>query len=139
MNAPRFVLNHSCGVSLRTGLSESDLLASLPMLAGAGRDMRTGWVWYRLPVFQDSEVLVSIAAGFHLGVLEMLLVSDSSPRFGSNWDDWSESKERDRAASISSWLSSKGYSSGEYVWGSIWSGYDPKGGSGCASIRLAAA
>ena len=139
MNPPRFVLNHSSDISLCAGLSESAFLASLPMLAGNGRDMRTGWVWYRLPAFEDSGVLVSISAGFNLGVLEMLLLSDSSSKYGSSWDDWSEARERDRAASITKWLSAKGYSSGQYGWGSVWSGYDPKGGSGCASIRLVAA
>ena len=100
------------------------------------RDMDNGYVWLDLPAMADTGVSVGASLGFWHGQLEAISLSDTDPTFGANWDDWSEAKEKRRAESIGSWLTGKGLPPGPYGWGSVWCGYDSRGGGGSATIRL---
>lgn len=130
-----FELRHPASLSIGRGLAEAAVLAAFPGQDLQREDMGTGWVWISLPRFQDGEVLVAISLGFNRGRLELISLTDADPRFGKSWDDWSEAQERLRGESIGRWLAGRGYPSGSYPWGTVWSGYDAKGGFGTASIR----
>jgi hypothetical protein len=59
----------------------------------------------------------------------------SDPRFGSSWDDHSLAKEMDRKASHEKLLSACLGSKRTFPWGSVWSGYDERGGGSAIIIR----
>jgi hypothetical protein len=130
----QFILQHPAGLSISSSLTEADLAG----IDCPRNDMRTGWVWYQLPAYQDGDVTVGIALGFNLGKLEQVSLSDTHNKFGTGWDNWSEQKEKLRAKSIGDWLSRKGFRVGSHSWGSVWCGYDAKGGFGAALVQLAA-
>jgi hypothetical protein len=132
-----FEFDHSKALRISRRLSEAELTSVLPEVGESKNDMRTGWVWYRLPPLKDGEVVVGITLGFSSGVLESITLTDIHAKYGAGWNEWSEGKERLRAASIGSWLGSKGYPVGTYSWGSIWVGYDAKGGFGSALVQYA--
>lgn len=100
------------------------------------RDMGNGYVWLDLPAMSDMGVSVGASLGFWHGRLEAISLSDTDPAFGRNWDEWSEAAERRRAESIGAWLTGKGLAPGAYPWGTVWCGYDSRGGGGSATIRL---
>lgn len=132
-----FELIHPVGIRIARGLTHAALLASASGHDLPHDDMGTGWVWVRLPAFQDGDVLVAASLGFHRGTLEQISLSDASSKFGSSWNDWSEEQEQLRAASIGGWLKNRGYPPGQYSWGSVWAGYDQKGAFGSAGVRYA--
>jgi hypothetical protein len=136
MMCEHFELEHPSGVLLSRALTEDALLKLLPDVAQSKNDMRTGWVWYRLPPIHDGEYLIVFGLGFHNGLLEMMALADGNARFGTNWNEWSEEKERLRAKSTESWLYGKGFHVGTYPWGSIGADFDPKGGKGSATVLL---
>lgn len=123
---------HPAGVAISPSLTEIELAG----IMRSRTDMGTGGGWYSLPTFQDGEIVVGIALGFHAGRLEQISLSDANPGFGDSWPSFSERQEHLRAKSIGNWLARKGLSLGTYSWGSVWAGYDPKGGLGSAVIRL---
>jgi hypothetical protein len=133
MNNREFSLHHPSGITISPSLTEVELAA----VSCSRRDMGTAWVWYQLPTFQEGEIIVAIALGFHAGRLVQLSLSDANPKFGDSWSVFSEHQERLRAQSVGAWLASKGLFLGTYSWGSVWAGYDPKGGFGSAVIQLA--
>lgn len=137
-NVEEFELLHPLGLRISRSLTEAALLSSFQHGQLKRTDMHTGWVWYRLPTFAESELLIVISLGFNSGVLEHVSLSDTHPRYGTSWNDWSEEKELLRARQIGSWLTGKGFASGTYSWGVIWAGYDAKGGFGHAAVQYAA-
>jgi hypothetical protein len=98
--------------------------------------MGNGWVWYRLPAFPDADVSVVASLAFNRGVLEEISLADANSKYGASWNDWSEERERARAASIGAWLNTRGFPAGNYSWGQVWWGYDAKGGGGSAVVRF---
>jgi len=98
--------------------------------------MGNGWVWVRLPVFAEGDVIVDISLGFHRGRLEQIALTDAHAQYGTNWNDASEKQERLRAVSIGNWLAAKGFPASRYAWGSVEAGYDAKSCSGSASVRF---
>ncbi len=77
---------------------------------------------------------MSISLGFNNGILERVGIADAHPRYGVSWDEWSEERQRQRALSIGTWITKLGFPKGSYLWGSVWYGYDSKGGSGSALV-----
>lgn len=138
MTTASFEIQHPQGPRIAPGLTEPLLLQTIPSVIKSKRDMGTGWVWYSLPPFEDGEIIVAISLGFNLGTLGMIGLADAHDKFGTSWSEWSEDKERARASSIGSWLTKRGIGAGNYSWGSVWVGYDPKGGGGSATVRLSA-
>jgi len=55
-----FEFDHSEALRISRRLSEVELTSVLPEVGESKNDMRTGWVWYRLPPFKDGEVVVNI-------------------------------------------------------------------------------
>jgi hypothetical protein len=137
MDAPSFQLRYTERLTIARGLDEEALRSALPELQGSRADMRTGWVWYTLPVFASLGTLLGVSLGFNRGVLETISLADCSSEFGTSWEEWSKEKQSARAASISAWLTRHGYPPGSYSWGDVWVGYDAKSGSGSARVRFA--
>jgi hypothetical protein len=135
MSVSEFSLIHPAGLIVSRALGEEAFLALNP--GSTHRDMGNGWVWYQLPTFMDAGVTVAVALGFNLGTLEQITLSDVDPKYGSSWEDWSEKQEHLRAGAISAWLKDKGFPLGNYHWGTVWAGYDAKGGIGQGRVRFA--
>jgi len=137
MTTREFELWHPTGLLVSSRLTEAELISNLPQVSDSRQHKHTGWVWYRLPAYEDHDVVVRIALGFNRGVLEKVTLSDGHSKYGGDWKDWSQEKECSRAASLGTWLSDLGYPAGSYAWGRIWVGYDEKAGTGGARIRFA--
>ncbi|MBD8874653.1 hypothetical protein [Rhodanobacter sp. DHB23] len=137
-NVEEFELLHPVGLRIARALTEDALLSSFQHEQLTSTDMHTGWVWYRLPAFAESNLVIGVSLGFNSGVLEQVSLSDTHPKYGTNWNTWSEERELARAEQIGSWLAGNGFAPGTYPWGSIWAGYDAKSGFGHAVVRYAA-
>ena len=136
MTLSDFELNHPCGVLLSRALTERALLATVPDVVESKRDAHTGWVWYQLPMLREEDYIIRVGLGFNDGSLATIKFADTNPIFGVDWNEWSEEKERLRAKSTERWLQIRGIAVGSYSWGSVWAGYDGKGGHGSATVRL---
>jgi hypothetical protein len=68
----------------------------------------------------------------------MISLMDADPRFGTSWTDQSYEKELARKASHDAWLS-QALPQPEVSWGSVWSGYDEKGGFSDIVVKYGAA
>jgi hypothetical protein len=133
---PEFELICPNGIHIRRGLKESEVAALQEFLNIHRKDMRTGWVWYQLPQFEDAGMQVGISLAFLHGTLKELSVCDlNADLYGKGWDEMTEEKERLRAANTAKWLERRGYPPDRYDWGEVWASYDPKGGTGSGGVR----
>jgi hypothetical protein len=135
MTTKEFQLLHPSGLHISRDLSEISFLDSAVGQDAPRTDMHTGWVWYRLPPFPDSDITVGISLGFNAGKLADVSLTDTDLKYGSGWSEWSEDKERLRARNIGEWLVRKGFAVGSHSWGEVWAGFDAKGGFGGAKVR----
>jgi len=125
---------HPAGITISATLTEDELVEKIP--SAKKRDMKTGWIWYTLPSFCDGDTIVHISLGFNNARLKMISLSDGNPRFGGGWDEWSEQKERERVESIVAWLAQEDIQIGDYSWGRVSAGVDPRGGCGEANVTF---
>ncbi len=98
--------------------------------------MHTGWIWYHLPLIPDAGLTIAISLGFKSGKLANINLTDADPKYETSWNDWSEEKEHLRSEKIRSWLVGKGFQIGSYPWGTVWVGFDAKGGFGSAAVTF---
>lgn len=101
------------------------------------RDMGNGYCWYHLPI----KVVAGEEAGFSLcfkrgNLFSVKLALMNFDRYGSSWATFSEDQETRRAHDTIEWMSGLGLDLGDYDWGSISGGYDPKSASGGAYIQI---
>lgn len=123
------------GLVLSSALSRSQFLASSVGMASTALVRNEPWCSFRFEAGAESVVL---AVFFKSEVLESVRITVTDPRFGTGWDDWSQEKEMQRKSANDQWLLAHGLTPGkQYAWGSVWSGFDPKGGSSSAVIRYA--
>lgn len=123
------------GLALSPALSRSQFLTSAVGIASTVLIKNEPWCSFRFEAAADKVVF---AVFFKGEVLESVHVAVIDARFGTGWDDWSQEKEMQRKAANDEWLLSHGLTPGtKYGWGSVWSGFDPKGGSSSAVIRYA--
>lgn len=129
-----FELTLSNGINIYANLKELEI-SSLENIRK--NDMNTGYVWYS---FEPCEVLgekIHISICFYKGKCDSISLALYNPeKYGAGWDDWSEEKEKACAKDTENWLAKIGYPTGNYSWGTIWAGYDPKGGLGHAGVRF---
>ena len=84
------------------------------------------WCSYRL---SNTPSNLSIAVYFNGETINSVHISLVDSEFGAGWNDWSQEKEMKRKQANDQWLESHGLMPGKkYQWGTVWSGYDPKGG-----------
>ncbi|MEP6779964.1 MAG: hypothetical protein ABJC26_08750 [Gemmatimonadaceae bacterium] len=127
-------LIHPCGLHIGKDLPELEVQAIDGVQV---RDMRTGFVWYRLPEAQIAGQRITMSLCFferRLDRISLAVLDDKL--FGSSWDDWSASKEHARASATMRWLADVGYAVGTYSWGAVYAGTDPKTGDGSGGITL---
>ena len=132
---PPFALDHPCGLLIRRELDES---AAEALVDVRKHDMRTGYVWYYLPkaVMRGERVAISVC--FHQRRLDWVRVEFDNPeRYGSPLGaDWSESKERLRAADTGRWLADAGWPVGTYSWGVVYAEYSLRDGYGDGGVKF---
>ena len=129
---PPFALVYPSGVRIHRDMTEDDAAS----IEGHGwRDLRNGYVWYKLPsvVIEGEEIGMSLC--FFHGRLSMVTLAVIDDRFGTSWSDWSEEKERARTAATEGWLDRIGFPVGKYPWGLIFAEFDHRGGGGGGGVR----
>jgi len=126
------------GVPLGPALSRDGFLTLSP-----GPEVRTlvaNEPYHSFAVSVAAEPLGDSAFGvvvqFYGPKLTSISLTAADPRFGTSWADWSEAKEKDRLRFHDEWLARTcGLKPGNYMWGSLHSGIDLKGGSSSIVIR----
>ncbi|WP_437279831.1 hypothetical protein WME90_04530 [Sorangium sp. So ce375] len=123
------------GLVLSPALSRSQFLASPAGVASTVSVRNEPWCSFRFEAAAENVVLAVFFKAEVLGSVHLAVID---PRFGAGWDDWSEEKETQRKEANDRWLLAHGLTPGEkYAWGSVWSGFDPKGGFSSVVIRYA--
>lgn len=129
----KFEIELKDGLKISSSLMEKDI-SIIP--EAHPRDIGNGYVWYSLPPAEIDSLQVVFGLCFYEGELRDINVSLSNPElYGGSWNDFSEAKEKLRAKHTEEWLSKRGYKVGTFAWGSVWAGYDSKGGFGHAVVR----
>jgi hypothetical protein len=124
------------GLVLSPALSRSQFLTSPAAIKSTILIRNEPWCSFRLEAAAEDVVL---AVFFKGEVLESVHIAVIDSRFGAGWDDWSVEKETQRKEANDRWLLAHGLTPGEkYAWGSVWSGFDPKGGFSSVVICYAA-
>jgi hypothetical protein len=73
---------------------------------------------------------------FHGSKLDFISLALGHPKFGTSWDDWSPEKEQARHEAHLRYLKEEWQAPpGEYSWGRIWAGLDPKQGDSGFSVH----
>jgi hypothetical protein len=78
---------------------------------------------------------------FKGSALTRVSICCADAEFGLSWDDWSEEKERARERTHEEVLNSAlgaDWREAKYGWGSVFSGYDPKGGGSSVEVTYIA-
>ena len=87
------------------------------------------WCSYKFSDPMESLVVGVLFKGDNLQSIHLAVVDSASE------PTWSHESELARKAENNKWLQSKGLVAGKsYSWGSVWSDYDPRGGSSSAII-----
>jgi len=101
------------------------------------RDMGDGYCWYHLPIRVVAGEEAGVSLCFNGGILfSIQLALQDHDRYGSSWATFSGDQETCRARDTIEWMNAFGLKLGDYDWGSISGGYDPKSASGGAHIYL---
>ena len=118
------------GTVLSPRTSRSDFLRSPEGVASSTLVQNEPWCSFKFPVPTESLVLAVFFNGECIQSVHLTIVDiDSAP--------WSQEAELRRKEANDNWLISKGLTPGKtYAWGSVWSGYDPRGGSSSAVLRF---
>ena len=95
--------------------------------------------WKLNGTFRSAGLELLVVLWFRDQRLTMVSLMDPDPRFGTSWADRSRAKELARKASHDEWLSRSLTSHRNFSWGSVWSGYDDKGGFSDVRVRYAGA
>lgn len=64
-----------------------------------------------------------------------MAVNDSRFDISSDWNSWSERKEKEDLKKYQKWLDKELGKETKFHWGVVWASYDPKGGSSSIGIR----
>ena len=119
-------------------LSHDTTIESTRALKGVvQRDMGNGYCWYHLPIRIVAGAEVGVSLCFNgVNLFSIKLALQDYSRYGNSWATFSEDQETRRAHDTIDWLSTLGLRIGDYAWGSISGGFDPKSASGCAHIHI---
>jgi hypothetical protein len=95
--------------------------------------------WKLNGTFRCAGLELLVVLWFRGQQLIMVSLMDPDPRFGTSWADHSLEKEMARKASHDAWLSRALGPHRNVSWGSVWSGYDERGGFSDIVVKYAAA
>lgn len=93
--------------------------------------------WKLAGTFRSAGLDLLVVLWYHGQQLASISLMDPDPRFGSSWNDHSKEKEMARKASHDAWLSRVLPPSRSFPWGTVWSGYDERGGFSDIRVRYA--
>ena len=131
-----FAIIHPLGFSINAQFSEPDALK----FGQPGNQTSNGYSWYSLPKLADDmlgeQVEIGLSVCFFAGKLVHINLAAMGAEFGLYWDDFSEEKEKKRAAATKLWLTKNHLKLGVYDWGTVDCSYDQKAASGCGAIWL---
>ena len=94
--------------------------------------------WKLGGTFRSAGVELLVVLFFRGQQLTMMELMDPDPRFGSIWAEVTLDKEMARKACHDAWLSRTLPRHRDSSWGSVWSGYDAKGGFALIRVRYGA-
>ena len=124
------------GAFITPTLLRSQFLASAAFSGASVSIQNEPWCSYRLPTIAQPDTELAVVVQFHGEPVVAVTLMHGAARFGSSWSDWSQESELARKAFHEHWLSTAlRLPLGDYSWGSVWSGYDPKGGFSSVVVR----
>lgn len=123
----RFTL--ASGTVLGPELTRSAFLASPEGRGATVFAQNEPWCSYRFVVPGEPLVMVVF---FNGDALDALSLAVDDPSLGA----WSKAGEMGRVNANDAWLAAHDIATGSRAWGSVWSGYDDKSGSGHVVIRF---
>jgi hypothetical protein len=116
--------------------TRTELLAS-PLADGAKIVVENDpWWTYGLPVQPLGGREFAVMLSFEGEELRAVYLTDTDPRFGTSWDDYSEEKEQARKRQHDRWLR-QSLGRGRpwrFPWGTLDSVYDPRSGSSMIAV-----
>jgi hypothetical protein len=116
------------GVLLGPGTRRNEFLRSAEGAIAKTLIRNEPWVSYQ---FLAEDGLLSVAAFFNDQTLQAIHLAALPQELAS---EWSMENEHRRKLVNDNWLRERGFEPGHrYVWGSVWSGVDPKG---CAAYVI---
>jgi hypothetical protein len=95
---------------------------------------------FALPTVQFDDHSFAWSLWFHGSVLRRVSIQCADAEFGSSWSDWSEERELARKRFHDSLLQlvlGQDWSRQHFSWGTVDSGYDPKGGFSSIGVTYA--
>lgn len=95
--------------------------------------------WKLTGTFRSAGLDLLVVLWFRGQQLTTVSLLDPDPRFGTGWADHTLENEMARKASHDAWLSRALPPQRDVSWGSVWSGYDEKGGFSDIVVKYAAA
>jgi hypothetical protein len=95
--------------------------------------------WKLNGTFRSAGLELLVVLWFRGQQLTMVSLMDPDDRFGTSWAEHSLEKEMARKASHDAWLSRVLGPHCKFSWGSVWSGYDERGGFSDIVVKYAAA
>jgi hypothetical protein len=131
----------SDGIRVGPSLTREQFLAS--PLASQSRELvrNEPHCSFALPTVQFGGHSFAWSLWFHGSALRHVSIACADAEFGSSWSDWSDERELARQRLYDSLLQSvlgPDWSRQRYPWGTVDSGYDPKGGFSSIGVSYAA-
>jgi len=130
----------SGGICVCRSLTREQFLAS--PLASQSRELvrNEPHCSFALPTVQFDGHSFAWSLWFHGSALRRVSIQCADAEFGSSWSDWSEERELARKRFHDSLLPSvlgEDWSHHRFSWGTVDSGYDPKGGFSSIGVTYA--
>jgi hypothetical protein len=124
------------GTEIGPRTSRHEFLKS-PLVGGAIISVKNEpWCSWQLRTFPLEDGMdLYLTAYFEYSKLKFISMALGHPDFGTNWDDWSTEKEKARHRAHEALLREWGAPAGEYAWGKVWCGFDPKTGDAGFSVH----
>jgi hypothetical protein len=123
-------------VEVGPGLTRSQFLESALAQDARVAVQNEPWCSWDLAERPDGAPQLCIRLSFHSDTLESIALSDTSIK-ERTWEDWSREEERRREERHAQWLRDVLGRRTTFAWGTVWSGYDEKGGFASIVIRYA--
>ena len=117
-------------VSIAPSLTRDEFLATAVLAAQATTSVANEpyHSWNLGRTYHSAGLDLGVVVGFRGQQLITVSLIDTDPRFGESWADSSEEKELARLASHKAWLRACLGWRRRFRWGSVWCGYDERGG-----------
>ncbi|PSR55618.1 hypothetical protein AHMF7605_19955 [Adhaeribacter arboris] len=94
------------------------------------------WIHYTVKNVLIAGKFFYLTFFFHEEILDSVsfIFNDCEIDLTSNWDCWSEKREKENAVLYNNWLDKEIGTSRNFLWGTVWASYDPKSGGSSIGI-----